>query len=349
MKSIFSRVVQFRGSHYDFGFWQGEQIRDSTIIANRKRQWRLYKPKFSVPVKEARKVYNTYAPGLWEELIGLRDSLEIPMEQVLRDFGGYRVPLYKSACSTVVTSDYLVRNYDYHPHTYEGRYVLFKPSDDSYATIGPSQRIVGRMDGMNEHGLSIAYNFTHRKKPGKGFICHAISRILLEQAKNVDEAVQLLKDLPHRHSFSYIVVDARNEHRTIEATPRQVTVRKAPLCTNHFHVLTAENRWVIDESLERMKALERKWKNLSVQETFSLLNDPEKGVFVEDYHNWAGTIHTSAYLPKQLQAWIALGHTNDPQKISFQKWIQGNDLSIKKISGKVRTNLTFAHMGYIRR
>lgn len=350
MKQFFSDIIQFRGSHEDFGFWQGQQLRESLIVSNRERQWRLRRPKFAIHVKEAQEAYHTYAPGLWEELKGLSEGLKMPLDQVLRDFGGYRVPAPRGGCSTVVTSEYIVRNYDYHPKTYEGRYVLFAPTDHGYATIGPSQRIVGRMDGMNEHGLSLAYNFMHRRKPGKGFICHAIGRMVLEQAKDVSEAIQLLKDIPHRHSFTYMVVDRKGNQQTIEATPRQITTRQTPLCTNHFHVLTDENRRVIDESLERMKALQTHWQpDHSIDETFALLNDRAKGVFVEDYKSWSGTIHTSAYIPKQLEAWIALGGNQQPKKFSFKDWLQGNDLLITTIEGEINAHLGFIHMDELRR
>ena len=46
---------------------------------------------------------------------------------------------------------------------------------------------------MNEYGLSMAYNFMHRKKPANGFVCYMIGRLILEYCKNVNEAIQLLK------------------------------------------------------------------------------------------------------------------------------------------------------------
>jgi len=343
-KEYISKVLQFRGSHYEFGLFQGEKIRNSPLLSRRERQWRLYKPKFKIDVKEARLAYKDYAPGLWEELEGLSDSLEMPMEQVLRDFGGYRVPGPKSGCSTVVSKDYIVRNYDYLPSTYDGRYVLFQPTDKGYATIGPSQRIVGRMDGMNEHGLSIAYNFTHRKDPGLGFICHAIGRIVLEQAKDTEEAVELLKELPHRHSFTYLVLDQKGEKRTVEATPRKIKVHSASLCTNHFHVQKKENRNFIQESLKRLQALEENWREYySVSESFSLLNDPTKGIFVEEYKNWAGTIHTSAYVPKKLEAHITLGTGPSRTIIPFKDWLLGHDVKVQEIIGQIKTDIPFAY------
>lgn len=350
MKQIYSDVIEYRGSHYDFGYWQGEKIRASLIVTNREKQWRFRKPKFSVDIEEARKAYNTYGPGLWEELIGLSDGLKMPLDQVLRDFGGYRVPSPRGGCSTIVTNEYIVRNYDYHPKTYEGRYVFYQPTDQGYATIGPSQRIVGRMDGMNEQGLSMAYNFMHRKKPGKGFICHAIGRIVLENAKDVPEAVQLIKEIPHRHSFSYMLADKQGKQITVEASPRKIVTRETPLCTNHFLLLTEENRRFVAESEGRLQAMEQFWhQDLTIEQAYGLLNDPKKGVFVEDYQSWAGTIHTTAYLPKNLEAWIALGGNQQPIKFRFADWLRGEKLSVKRIHGEVNTDQGFAHMDNIRR
>nr|WP_307190104.1 C45 family peptidase [Geomicrobium sp. JCM 19039] len=168
MKEVYSDLIQYRGSHYEFGVLQGEKLRRSLTLVNRENQWKVRQPRFQIDVEETKEVFMKLAPLIWEELNGLRDSLDWSMEKVLQEFGGYRVNGERSGCSILSGDTYLVRNYDYHPKTYDGRYVLYQPTDGGYATIGPSQRITGRMDGMNEKGLAMGYNLTNRKKPGDG-------------------------------------------------------------------------------------------------------------------------------------------------------------------------------------
>ena len=222
MKQIHSDIIQFRGSHFDFGLYQGELLKDSLSVENRDRQWLVRRPRFQIDVQETEQIFKHFSPLIWEELLGLQAALKWPMEKVLQEFGGYRTEYVKSGCSIVTGNDFLVRNYDYHPKTYEGRYAFFQPTDGGLASVGPTQRVTGRMDGMNEKGLAIGYNFMNRKKPGDGFICCMIGRLLLNECANTDDAIQLLKEIPHRHSFTYLVFDASGASFAIETTSREI-------------------------------------------------------------------------------------------------------------------------------
>ncbi|WP_099157648.1 C45 family autoproteolytic acyltransferase/hydolase [Virgibacillus ndiopensis] len=345
MKKIYSDIIQFRGTHYDFGYKQGKLLKDSLTIKNRKKQWRIRRPRFAIDINEVKSAITTYAPGVWGELIGLQDALEWSMEDVLQDFGGYRLEYTRSGCSIFTGTDYMIRNYDYHPKTYEGRYTVFQPTDQGYAIIGPSQRITGRMDGMNEKGLVLGYNFMHRKKPGDGFICNMIGRIILESCATVGEAITMLKEMPHRHSFSYIVLDKDEETFVVEATPRSIEVRKSNVCTNHFELLKHENRHHLADSYKRMKSIQAQQSAITdAYHAFRMLNDTDKGVFSNQYKNWSGTIHTSGYFPKQLKAWFALGGDRKPIIFDFAKWMQGETITTKRIRGEVDTDLPFVHM-----
>ncbi|MDR4887343.1 C45 family peptidase [Fredinandcohnia sp. QZ13] len=344
MKRIFADVIQFRGSHYDFGHMQGTLLKDSFLVKNREQQWKVRRPLFRIDPDETKKVFERLAPFMWDEFLGLQDALGWSMEKVLMEFGGYRVNVKPSGCSILVGENFMIRNYDYHPKTYDGRLVVFQPSDGGNATLVLTQKITGRSDGMNAKGLSMGYTFMNRKRPGNGFICHMIGRLILELCTNVEEAVQLLKDIPHRGSFSYVLFDASCEMPFIvETSPRRVEVRQGYTCTNHFKILTEENRRVLDDSNKRLQAIEEKM-HLNGLEAFRLLNDTDKGVFSKLYGSWAGTIHTSAYFPDKLEAWCALGGDQDPTIFNFGEWVNGTDFPIAKIEGEVDTDIPFVNM-----
>lgn len=345
MKTIYTHVIEFRGTHYDFGLLQGRMIKESLLVKNREKQWKVRKPRFTVSENEVKQAITNVQPKIWEEILGLKDALDWPMERVLREFGGYRIDYVKSGCSIVTGDNFLIRNYDYHPKTYDGRYTLFQPTDGGYAMCGPSQRITGRMDGINEHGLAMGYNFMNRKNPGSGFVCHMIGRLILETCANIEEAVALLKEIPHRHSFSYIVHDKSGITKIIETSPRNVCVREGNTCTNHFEVMKEENRHHLVDSKRRLELLEKEKSNLSDGEAaFRLLNDTNRGVFSKLYGSWAGTIHTSGYFPKELKAWFALGGDQKPIEIDFANWLQGKNLKLDRFYGEVDTDIPFIHL-----
>lgn len=239
----------------------------------------------------------------------------------------------------------MVRNYDFHPLTYEGRFSLFQPTDEGYAIIGPTSRIIGRMDGMNEKGLAMGYNFTHRKKPGDGFVCYMIGRIILETCATVQEAVELVKNIPHRGSFSYVVMDPGGDTFVIEASPRSVDVRKTNVCTNHFEIQSHENRNYLLDSHQRLDTISQQpTETEDAQKAYRLFNDVDRGVFSTDYKSWAGTIHTSVYFPKDKQMWFSIGGDQKPTVFDFDSWLEGQDLDIHKVHGEVDTEIGFAHL-----
>jgi len=346
VKEVYSNIIQFRGSHFDFGIMQGEQLKDSWIVKNREEQWKVRKPLFSIQVDETKEVYERFAPQLWEEFLGLQEALEWPMERVLLEFGGYRVAVPRSGCSIYAKDNFFLRNYDYHPKTYEGRYMLYEPKDKGYATIGVSQKITGRCEGMNEKGFVMAYNFVNRRKPGDGFVCNMIGRILLETCASVDEGVALLQEIPHRGSFNYVLLDRETtEPAIVEASPRGVEVRTDAICTNHFEHFKEENRNYLVDSKRRQKVIEEHSTQQKDAETmFALFNDPEKGVFSDLYSSWAGTIHTSAYFPQDLITWIALGGNQQHTSFNFAEWLKGNEIANQKVTGRVQTDIPFVHM-----
>ena len=302
MKPYYSDVIQYRGSHYDFGYFQGELLQNSPILPNREKQWKPRKNRhFLVDPKTYKDIMAKIAPALLEEIRGLADALHLDMEKAFRLFGGYYLERTQSGCSIFTDSNFMVRNYDSHPRGYEGRYMLYQPTDTGYAIMGPTMQITGRIDGMNEKGLVMGYNFTHSKKSGDGFLCNMIGRLILETCANVDEAISLLKEIPHRHSFSYVLLDKNGISYVVEASPRSVAARESNVCTNHFHLLDEENRYRQEETREReQRILDKQQNTMNPYDAFKVMNSLAHGIFSKKYDAAAGTIHTSAYFPNTM-------------------------------------------------
>ncbi len=149
----------------------------------------------------------------------------------------------------------------------------------------------------------------------------------------------MLRQLPHRHSFNYVLFDQFGTSKVVEATPRGVVVKDEPLSTNHFDILEGENRYHLADSKRRKKLLlEEKSKLTSPYEAFRLFNDKAKGIYSEKYTNWAGTLHTSVYLPTELSVWFAVGSDREPFILSFKDWLLGKDTKVKQLIGHLNTD-----------
>lgn len=343
---VYSEIFQYRGNHYDFGYKQGELLRNSPILPNRKVQWGKRHSRHSIidPLT-FEKIMEEFAPRIMDEIHGLADALSYNWEDAIREFGGYYLEYGRSGCSIFSDTGQLVRNYDNEPLTYEGRYVLFQPTDGGYASIGPTMQITGRTDGINEKGLAIGYNFVNRKNSNDGFVCNMIARIILESCTNTLEAIELLKEIPHRHSFNYVLVDKNSNPIVVEASSKKVVTRSSNYCTNHFHLLNDENRYQYNESAQRELAIQENAKFLEKpMDSFQMMNNTKSGVFSMKYGAWAGTIHTAAYFSKELKAWFSLGGDQAPVIFDFDKWLNGENLMIKRVKGKLESKTGFINM-----
>lgn len=348
MKPIHTDVIQFRGSHYDFGYMQGVKLRNSHILPNRRRQFNVSNRHLIINEKEARDMLLSCAPRIWEEINGLADSLDWTTHDAIREFGGYYLEYTRSGCSILTGTDFMVRNYDSSPQGYEGRFALYQPTDGGYATIGPTMQITGRTDGLNEKGLSMGYNFINRRNSEDGFICNMIGRLILENCADVAEAIELLEELAHRRSFSYVLMDPSGRSVVVEASPRSVVVREGSVSTNHFELLTEENRYQSDDSKRREQVLLNHKNHFDdAYNAFRLLNNLNSGIFSMKYSTASGTLHTASYFPQSLKVGFALGPDRLPLTIDFKKWVTGERLYVKRINGKIDTHLPFAHMSEI--
>ncbi|PRO66914.1 C45 family autoproteolytic acyltransferase/hydolase [Alkalicoccus urumqiensis] len=327
------------GDAYQFGRRQAEQLKKTPLYLKHASRRKKSIRRYQTDLHEAKRWLLDWSPGLWEELHGLADGLEWRLEDVVHEYAGYQESWKKSGCSAMMRNGLYARNYDYHPKTYDGRFVLWKPSGGSGAAhIGFAQRMIGRMDGMNEHGLAIGYHFVNRIAPTDGWICCTLARIVLDQCRNVPEAEHLLKEMPHRHAFNYSLADRTGRFSVVEGSGQSVNVlrKSGGVCTNHFRTpgKLTENRHRTEESehrLEHLKDLRHEFSDPA--SGYDFLNNSAHGIVKHDYRNWSGTIHTAVYDTVNLEVTAGIGPDAVPVTISLKKWLENGRFPVKKLRG----------------
>lgn len=141
------------------------------------------------------------------------------------------------------------------------------------------------------------------------------------------------------------MLDKSGRSVVAETSPRNVIAREAAVSTNHFEVLSEENRYQLDDSKRREEALlTHSTASNDAYAAFRLLNDSDQGVFSTKYSTASGTLHTASYFPHSLEVAFAIGPDRLPLMFDFQKWLQGERLLAKRVNGKVDTHFPFPYL-----
>lgn len=172
-------------------------------------------------VKEKRQQIQMFSPEINEEIDGLADRLKIKPEE-LSILSDYSFPF--GACSHFCLLPSVTEN----GHTLVGRSYEWDPDDELNLTIlrvnglpaqiGFSLFLIGRMDGINEHGLSVTMSSCEFQQHsyGKGMWFPLVIRILLNHCKTTEEAVYLFKQLPVCCSANFLIADRFGNASVIE-------------------------------------------------------------------------------------------------------------------------------------
>jgi hypothetical protein len=254
---------------------------------------------------------------------------------------GMRPPT--GGCSAVMTHGVYGRNYDYRPRHYGARFAVVHPRG-SHASIGATEIITGRLDGMNQHGLAVGLHLVRMSPRRPGLSCVVIVRSILDQCATTAEAVALLRRVPHAMLYNYSLLDANGVAAVVEAVPGSVAVRTGAwlACTNHFQspLLRPLNRRAA-HSQGRLPPLEA-WaaQGLGAEAMFAALNHSASPAFHHGYLRGAGTLHTVVAEPAKRRLLIGIGGDaaaleEDMLDVDFDSWVNGADLPITHLEGQL--------------
>jgi len=333
-------VVQCRGTPYEVGRAQAD-----AFAATLKGKAFLRRKTIRLPwwfdIRIEERAFRTYAPDLWEEIGGIAEGLNIPMERAVAHFGNDGLRMPTGGCSAVMSGSVYGRNYDFWPRGYEARFALIQVPG-CYASIGGTHQLTGRLDGMNEHGLSIGLHLVRARPRAPGLTSTLLIRRVLDSCATTAEAIAFLRRTPHAMSYNYSLLDADGVAAVVEAGAGAVAVRVGDwlACTNHFQSpqLRRLNRRVA-HSIDRLPPLEN-WaaRALSAEQTFSALNLSASPAF----HNYghAQTLHTIVAEPGKQRLLIGIGGDaaaleEDMLDVDFGRWVSGEDLVTKQLRGQL--------------
>lgn len=329
-------LLACRGSSHDVGRQVAEGFRKTPRGRAFKR--RKERRPFAFSLKNAEAALQRFAPNIWDELHGLAEGLEIPLERAVAEFSNGRLRYPRRGCTAVMTEGLYGRNYDFSPKRYDRLLLAIQPEGVN-ASLGFSDRFTGRDDGINEHGLCVGLHYVNEANWQPGLVCILIVRILLDQCATTAEAVDLAKRLPHGLGFNYSILDAQGAAAVVEASPAGIQVRegRALACTNHFQSpeLQDQNRRN-PSSYRRLPALEA-WlaEPPSAEDLFFQLNASRSPVFAHAYTRGGGTLHSfvcDAFRRKML---VGVGGDASPVELDFSAWVAGGDLPVARLTGQL--------------
>jgi predicted choloylglycine hydrolase len=336
MEELIVSVVDLMGSSFELGLKQGEEIKTTHLIKQLGFLENLAAN--SNPVK-AKKLLEEFSPNLLEELGGLAHRLEMDLDTIIKLYSGYDIAFPSMGCTTFINEDFYARNYDFSPEIYDARLVFSNPIG-GYASVGFSQQVIGRLDGMNEKGLVVGLHFVNDEHKGEGFLATTIVRMLLEQCGSIKEAIDFISTIPHGFCYNYSITDSSGQSVIVEAAPeKQGIIFENPLmCTNHFQSidLQKKNMKEIQRSIKRKEYISSLLKEkLSPIAAYHHFNDVSSPLFIKDYKEYFGTLHTVVYSPKDLSLIVGIGENSKPTKLSLKGYLDGTNILPQVLKGRI--------------
>lgn len=251
MKTIHTHALELSGSSYEAGRLLGSRL---ASVPGLKKRFSSGFPGFGLTqFNQASHCFRRWCPGLTQELAGFADALGCAPEQVLY----YGMTWLTPRCShlallpsmTASGHPMAARNYEFNDEA-EDFTVIKTRITGKYTHIGTSALGSGRDDGINEMGLTVTLSSSGfpvgplpemRRPAVAGLQFWAVVRTLLENCRDVKEALSMLKDMPVAYNLNLIVLDREGHCALVETLDGRMAVKtidrdsgeQALYATNH--------------------------------------------------------------------------------------------------------------------
>lgn len=305
--------VPLSGSPYQLGQQQAAFIQANpalrTFFTSTPSEWT------DSNYQEISALYRQFCPGLLEEVQGVADGLNVEPGQLVYHMHTYLQPVHCShfallpqitQCGRLLVG----RNYDFSPEAEDMRLCLTRPQG-RHSHLAFSVLLLGRTDGMNDQGLVVtmsAGGIPVSNMPGmtsplqKGLQFWAVIRSLLENCCDVNEALELLRQIPCGGNPILILADKSGQAAKVEVHGKELAVEHAQtfVCAaNHYSSpeLAPYTQPVFRNSLTRMQLMrdlvEQHAPSITIEEVRSLLAARyPQGLCNHFYKEYFGTMYS---------------------------------------------------------
>lgn len=236
MLKIQTSCMELAGSSYEIGYAMGEMAKQNPSV---KAQATGRIDGFDQEkVRKASLMFDRWCPGLVEEMTGFADALKVSPDRIFYYGMTYLVP----RCSQItllpgVTAEgktLMARSYEFN-HEAEDFCLIKTAAAGKYTHIGTSVLRFGREDGFNEHGLGVTMSscgfpvgaLPYMRAPKlEGLQYWAVIRALLENCRDVDEALSYLKEMPVAYNLNMIVSDKKGCAALVETLDGRMAAKR---------------------------------------------------------------------------------------------------------------------------
>ncbi|MFZ5352978.1 MAG: C45 family autoproteolytic acyltransferase/hydrolase [Bacillota bacterium] len=253
MKEAVYRHIVVEGASYEIGKELGEYIKqyhpeliDLFIKGNE-----YIKPASEMQVEKTIKLFEKYCPNINKEVNGFADSIGVNHKSII-------YYSFSNVCSSNCGHFAVLPSKTTDRHLYVGRNYEWNTNDELSlittrakglnAHLGFSLLLFGRYEGINEYGLCITMSngapMINSEEEGLRF--WAVIRILLDICKTVDEAVELINELPISSHCNLIIADRNNNAVLAEISNSTKAYKRISPDTRDSYVCST-NHYTLDE------------------------------------------------------------------------------------------------------
>lgn len=201
----------------------------------------------------AKELFDRWCPGLNEEIKGYADALGVQPDMI--KFYGMTSLIPRCSQLTLMPDKsanghvIMARNYEFSPE-FEDFALVRTCVEGKYAHLGTSIMQMGRDEGVNECGLGVTMSSCGlpvgapkemRAPKIRGLQFWVVIRAILENCKDVSEALEFIEDMPIAYNLNMIVADKGGHATLVETVDGRKAIKRIDTTTDEKNLCAANH------------------------------------------------------------------------------------------------------------